>query len=68
MMNIHSKYDNKYKNGMFYAFICISDHVIISIICMLSVILQNCAISRQQIFREDKEKIQYIGLNIGHGI
>ena len=35
MMNMHSKYDNMHRNGMFYAFIDINNHVIVSISCRL---------------------------------
>ena len=28
MIDMHSKYDNMHKNGMFYALICINNHVI----------------------------------------
>ena len=35
---MHSKYDNIYKNRMFYALICIHNHIIPSINCELSVI------------------------------
>ena len=28
MIDMHSKYDNMYKNGMFYALICINNHII----------------------------------------
>ena len=33
---MHSNYDNMDKNGMFYALICINNHVIISINWKLS--------------------------------
>ena len=33
---MHSKYDNMYKNVMFYALICIYNHIIVCINCMLS--------------------------------
>ena len=35
-IDIHSKYDNMHKNGMFYALIYINNHIIICINCMLS--------------------------------
>ena len=38
MMNMHSKYDNMYRNGMFYALICIHNCVKTSISCMLSMV------------------------------
>ena len=38
MIDIHSKHDNMHKSGMFYALICINDHIISCIICMLSLI------------------------------
>ena len=28
MIDMHSKYDNMHKNGMFYALICIDNHII----------------------------------------
>ena len=37
MVNIHSQYDSMHSNEMFYALICIDNHIIISISCMLSV-------------------------------
>ena len=37
MIDIHSKYDNMHKNGMFYALICINNHIFSCIICMLSI-------------------------------
>ena len=37
MMNMHSKYDNMCNNGIFYALICIINHVIRSISYMLSI-------------------------------
>ena len=36
MMNMHSKYDNMCKNGIFYALNYINNHVIASISFMLS--------------------------------
>ena len=36
MIDMHSKYDNMHKNGIFYVFVCINNHVIISLSCMLS--------------------------------
>ena len=36
MIDKHSKYDNMHKNGMFNALICINNHTISSISCMLS--------------------------------
>ena len=33
---MHYKYDNMHKNEIFYALNCINNHVIISIVCMLS--------------------------------
>ena len=36
MIDIHSKHDNMHKNGMFYALICIKNHIITCIDCMLS--------------------------------
>ena len=35
MIDMHSKYDNMPKNGMFYALICNNNHIIICINCML---------------------------------
>ena len=35
MMNMHSKYDNMYNNIIFYALICINNHVITTMIYML---------------------------------
>ena len=37
MINMHSKYDNMYKNEMFYALICINNHIIARVNCMLSI-------------------------------
>ena len=28
MIDVHSKYDDMYKNGIFYALICINNHII----------------------------------------
>ena len=36
MLNMHSQYDNMRKNVMLYALICINNHEIISITCILS--------------------------------
>ena len=36
MIDMNSKYDNMHKNVMFYALICINNHVITGINCMLS--------------------------------
>ena len=36
MIEMHSKYDNMHKNGMFYALICINNHIIVCINCVLS--------------------------------
>ena len=36
MKDMHSKYDNMHKNRIFYALICINNHVINRINCMLS--------------------------------
>ena len=36
MVDMHSKYDNMHKNGIFYAKICINNHIIICINYMLS--------------------------------
>ena len=36
MKDMYSKYDNMHKNGIFYALIYINNHVITSIIFMLS--------------------------------
>ena len=35
MIDIHSKHDNMHENGMFYALICIQNHTISRIDCML---------------------------------
>ena len=35
MIRMHSKYDNMHMNGIFYALICINNHVITSISYML---------------------------------
>ena len=40
MINMHLKYDNMHKNGIFYALNYINVHVIIIISCMLSSILE----------------------------
>ena len=37
MINIHSKYGNLHKNGVFYALICINNHIITCIDYMLLV-------------------------------
>ena len=37
MIDMHSKYDNMHTNGMFYALICINNHIIACVNCMLSV-------------------------------
>ena len=37
MIDMHSKYVNMHKNGMFYALICINSHIIASENCMLLV-------------------------------
>ena len=36
MVDINSKYDHMYKNGMVYVLICINNHIITSINFMLS--------------------------------
>ena len=36
MIDTFSTYDNMHKNGIFYALICINNHVIIGINCTLS--------------------------------
>ena len=36
MIDMHSKYDNIHKNGMFYNNIYINNHIITCINCMLS--------------------------------
>ena len=36
MIDIHSNYDNMHKNGIFYALICINNHVNSFINCLLS--------------------------------
>ena len=41
-MNMHSKYDNVHKNGMFYALIWINNHVIIIINFILSPLVTPC--------------------------
>ena len=38
MINMHSKYDNMHVNEIFYALICINNHVITSIDCMVLII------------------------------
>ena len=38
MMNMHSKYDNMHRNGMFYALLYINNHENTSISCMLSLV------------------------------
>ena len=38
MIDIYSKYDNMHKNGMFYALICINNHIIACQSCVLSII------------------------------
>ena len=38
MIEMHSKYDNMHTNGMFYALICINNHVLSCYDCMLSII------------------------------
>ena len=36
MIEMHSKYDNMHINVMFYALICINNHVLSCLDCMLS--------------------------------
>ena len=36
MIDMHSKYDNMHKKGIFYALICINSHIIMFINFMLS--------------------------------
>ena len=36
MIDMPSMYDNMHKNGMFYALICINNHVIINLNCISS--------------------------------
>ena len=36
MIDMHSKYDNKHKNKMFYAVICVNNHIIACVKYMLS--------------------------------
>ena len=40
MIEMHSKYDNMHTNGMFYALICINNHVLSCLDCMLSYVEQ----------------------------
>ena len=42
MVNMHSKYDNMYENGMNYALKCTNNHVISSINFILSFTYQMC--------------------------
>ena len=35
MIEMHSKYHNMHQNGMFYALICINNHIISCINCVL---------------------------------
>ena len=44
MIDMHSKYDNMYKNGIFYALICINNHIIACINCML-LVLKPCIVA-----------------------
>ena len=37
MIDMHSKYDNMHENGMFYALICINNHIVTCLNCMLFV-------------------------------
>ena len=37
MIEMHSKYDKMHKNGMFYALICINNHIFACLDCMLLV-------------------------------
>ena len=37
MIDMHSKYDNTYENGIFYDFICINNHIIVCINYILSI-------------------------------
>ena len=37
MIDMHSKYDNMHKNGMFYALICINNCIIACENCILSI-------------------------------
>ena len=41
MIDMYSKYDNMYTNGIYNAFICINNHVNSFINCMLSIYTQN---------------------------
>ena len=36
MIEMHSKYDIIHENGIFYAIICINNHIIVFINCVLS--------------------------------
>ena len=59
MMNIHSKYDNIYRNGMFYALICIGmNNCVIKIIsCMLSGLIKNLIKSNYHNYVARREEI-----------
>ena len=39
MIDMHSKYDNMHKNEIFYALICINNHIIACVTSMFSLIL-----------------------------
>ena len=56
MIDMYSKYDNMYKNGMFDAFICINNHVIIYINCMLSIIDGNLVVEDGKSKYHDKRR------------
>ena len=49
MINIYSKYDNMHKNEIFYALICINNHVNSCINCMLSMTSQKTFLNVVQV-------------------
>ena len=48
MLDMHSKYDNRHKNGMFYALIYINNQIIACVNCMLSAMWHNFCHSTPQ--------------------
>ena len=50
MIEMHSKYDNMHQNGMFYALICINNHIIACINCVLSMHSKYDNMHRNEIF------------------
>ena len=51
MIDNHSKYDNMHRNGIFYALICINNHVLSCLISMLST-----NHNQEIVYRDEKPK------------